>query len=73
MDMYIDEEDKKKIYNEKGEFNENSMKWINSGIDVLFMVLVISICFKLQWILYVFASVQLGSTILADEINRCIV
>lgn len=71
--MYIDEEDKKKIYNEKGEFNENSMKWINSGIDVLFMVLVISICFKLQWILYVFASVQLGSTILADEINRCIV
>lgn len=73
MDMYMDEEDKKKIQNEKGEFNANSMKWINSSIDILFMVIVISVCFKLQWILYVFASVQLGSTILADEINRLIV
>jgi hypothetical protein len=70
LDKYLDEDDKKKFYNEKGEFNDVSLKWINTGIDTLFMVIVISVCFKLQWILIVFASVQLGSTLLSTEFNR---
>jgi cell division protein FtsB len=48
---YIDEEDRKTFYDDKGELNDKSLNWINFGIDLVFTIAVISVCWQLNWIL----------------------
>lgn len=62
-----------KLESGDGKVPDYFINWTNTIIDWIFMFTTIMICYQVTWVLMIFASVQLGSTLLTGEVNRVLV